>query len=108
MTGTVEKRAPFGLFITLSPGLTGLMPNAAIQASPSRRALERLGPGDAVCVRVKSIDSQHRRISLAPAGEKETNAPEEKDWKSHAPKAPPAPALGALGLALQAAMKKKK
>ena len=108
LTGTVEKRAPFGLFITLSPGITGLLPTSVIQASPSRKALERLGVGDAVSVRVKEVDARARRISLAPAGEEGAREAEEKDWKRHAPKPAPSPAIGALGLALQAAMKKKK
>lgn len=107
MTGTVEKRAPFGLFITLSPGITGLMPSGVIQASPSRKALERLSPGEAVSVRVKSVDVANRRISLVPAGEDGADEAYEKDWKNHAPRPAPAPAMGSLGVALQAAMKKK-
>ena len=108
VVATVEKRAPFGLFITLAPGITGLMPNAVIQASPSRKNLERLTSGEAVSVRIKEIDTVGRRISLAPAGEESSEkAAEEKDWKRHAPKPAPAPAMGMLGLALQAAMKKK-
>ena len=108
LTGTVEKRAPFGVFITLSPGITGLLPNSVIQASPSRKSLERLGTGEAVSVRVKEIDARNRRISLAPAGEEGAREAEEKDWKRHAPKPAPVSSVGALGLALQAAMKKKK
>lgn len=108
VTGTLEKRAPFGLFVTLSPGITGLMPSGVIQASPSRKELERLSPGDAVNVRVRSVDVENRRISLAPAGEEGADGTVEKDWKRHAPKPAPAPAVGALGLALQAAMKKKR
>ena len=108
VTGTVEKRAPFGLFITLAPGITGLMPNAVIQASPSRKTLERLSSGEAVSVRIKEVDTANRRISLAPVGEESNpEAAEEKDWKRHAPKPAPAPSVGALGLALQAAMQKK-
>jgi small subunit ribosomal protein S1 len=108
VTGTMEKRAPFGLFITLAPGITGLMPNAVVQSSPSRKNLERLTSGQAVSVRIKEIDAASRRISLAPAGEENgEEATDEKDWKKHAPKPAPAPAMGALGLALQTAMKKK-
>jgi len=108
VTGTVEKRAPFGLFITLAPGITGLMPNAVMQASPSRKSLERLAAGAAVSVRIKEVDTANRRISLAPAGEEDSGEKaDEKDWKRHAPKPAPAPTIGALGLALQAAMKKK-
>lgn len=110
LTGTVEKRAPFGLFITLSPGITGLMPNSVIQASPSRKTLERLNTGEAVSVRVQSIDKENKRISLSPAGEDSAADDNrgERDWKKHAPKPAPAPSMGALGLALQQAMKKKK
>jgi small subunit ribosomal protein S1 len=107
LTGTVEKRAPFGLFITLSPGISGLLPNAVIHASPARKSLERLAPGDAVSVRAKEIDMEKRRISLVPAGDPEEEIPD-KDWKKHSPKAPPAPTVGSLGLALQAALRKKK
>lgn len=107
ITGTVEKRAPFGLFITLSPGITGLLPNQVIQASPSRKALDSLNPGDPVAVRVRDIDVQNHRVSLLPAGEEDAAAVE-KDWKRHAPKPAPAPSVGALGMALQAAMDKKK
>ncbi len=109
VTGTVEKRAPFGLFVTLAPGVTGLLPNSAIQAGSARRDLERLGPGEAVAVKIREIDTKNRRISLAPAGaEDAASAAEEKDWKRHAPKPQPAPSMGALGLALQAAMQSKK
>lgn len=109
LTGTVEKRAPFGLFITLSPGITGLMPTSVMQASPSRKTLEKLAAGDAVSVRVQSVDKQGRRISLSPAGEDSAADDNvEKDWKRHAPKPAPAPSLGALGMALQKAMKTRK
>lgn len=107
VTGTVEKRAAFGLFITLAPGITGLMPNAAINSSASRKSLERLGAGEAVNVRIKELDTANRRISLVPAGDGSRAEADEKDWKRHAPKPAPAPAMGTLGLALRAAMKKK-
>ena len=108
VTGTVEKRAPFGLFITVAPGLTGLMPNSSMQQSKSRSSLERLGPGEPVTVRIREIDTQNRRISLAPIDGQESAAAEEKDWKRHAPKPAPKPSMGSLGMALKAAMDKKK
>lgn len=108
ITGTIEKRTPFGMFIALAPGITGLMPLGVIQSSGSRKTLERLSPGEAVQVVVKNIDIENRRISLAPAGEEGADQAFEKDWKRHAPKAAPAPSVGSLGLALQAALKKKK
>jgi small subunit ribosomal protein S1 len=108
LTGTVEKRAPFGFFVTLSPGISGLLSNAAVHASPMRNSLERLGPGDAVRVRAREINAEKRRISLIPAGDAEESVLPDKDWKKHAPKSPPSPSTGTLGLALQEALRKKK
>ena len=108
VTGTFEKRAPFGLFIAVAPGLTGLMPNSALQQSKSKASLERLGPGEPVTVRIREIDAQNRRISLVPADAVDSDAAEEKDWKRHAPKPAPRPSMGTLGMALKAAMEKKK
>lgn len=71
MPGTVEKRAPFGFFINLAPGITGLLPLATLKNSPQGKTLERLTPGDAVSVRVREIDAEQRRISLLPAGEED-------------------------------------
>jgi small subunit ribosomal protein S1 len=107
LKGTVEKRTPFGFFVTMSPGISGLLPNAVVQSSPMRKSLERLSPGDAVMVRAREIDVEKRRISLVPAGDTEETIPN-KDWKKHVSKAPPPSATGTLGLALQAALKKKK
>ena len=93
--------------VTLAPGVTGLLPNGAIQSAASRKSLEKLGAGEAINVRIKDIDTAARRISLAPAGEEGGVETGEKDWKRHAPKPAPAPSIGALGLAMKAALQKK-
>lgn len=38
VTGTVEKRAQFGIFITLAPGITGLLPNSVAQHSSAKKS----------------------------------------------------------------------
>lgn len=121
VTGTMEKRAPFGFFVTLAPGITGLLPNAVLTAD-ARKIFDKTGPGDAVSVRIKGIDQANKKISLGPEDESAEavgNAPagggrrerqasnEEKDWKKHAPKTEQS-AFGSLGSALQAALNKKK
>lgn len=106
MPGTVEKRAPFGFFINLAPGITRLLPLAALKNSPQGKTLERLAPGDAVSVRVREIDAEQRRISLLPPGE-EDGAESARDWKQHAPRPEASGSFGSLGLALQAARAKK-
>lgn len=107
MTGTVEARAPFGFFINLAPGLTGLLPLAVLKNSPQGKTLERLTPGDAVSVRVREIDAAQRRISLLPGGEDDGAAEANTDWKQHAPRPGASSSLGNLGQALLAARAKK-
>ncbi|MDR0826447.1 MAG: 30S ribosomal protein S1 [Desulfovibrio sp.] len=110
ISGSVERHSPYGIFVCLSPGLVGLLPKSALHNSPAGKSLERLPAGAEIKVRVKEIDGERRRISLvlADAGAGQDAALLEKDWKKHVPKTPPAPAVGSLGLALQAALQKKK
>jgi small subunit ribosomal protein S1 len=78
--GIVEKRAPFGLFITLAPGVTGLMPNAAATASKRASALAKLTPGENVSLIVQALDKEQRRITLAPEDNAEV---EDRSWQQH-------------------------
>lgn len=103
VTGTVESKAQFGLFVTLLPGVTGLLPAGVIKSSPQAGALNKLDKGDSVTLMVQSVDVAARRISLAPEG----SAPvEDASWKKHVPSS--SPALGNLGQALQAALRNRK
>lgn len=61
--GTVERLADFGAFIQLEPGLTGLLPFSTLGSrvgNPKRQ----YHAGKEVAVRVLSIDTQRKRISL--------------------------------------------
>jgi small subunit ribosomal protein S1 len=79
MEGRVEKREPFGLFIGLEPGVTGLVPVSAIRSAADTKPWDQLKPGDAVQVLLKQVDEENRRISLAPPEQKETD-----DWHQFA------------------------
>ncbi len=110
VSGVFEKRAPFGLFIQLSPGVTGLMPKGAAAQAKPKGSLDRLAPGAAVQVVIREADLQNRRLTLAPVGaEAESgDAPvKDSDWKRHAPKPEPASNFSSLGSAFQAALAKK-
>jgi small subunit ribosomal protein S1 len=132
-TGKLEKRAAFGMFISLAPGITGLMPNSFISQVKGKSRLDKLAPGAEVLVRVAEMNLEARKITLAPAGEdaeviltekpataslasgkptrdSKTRPPKRErenvgDWKQHAGKAPEG--FGSLGDALAAALKKK-
>lgn len=104
VTGTVEKRAQFGLFVNLAPGITGLLPAGIANASAQSSALAKLNPGDSVSLVIRDISVENRRITLAPVGD--THA-DDGSWKQFAPRKEK-PSLGSLGTALQEAMRNRK
>jgi small subunit ribosomal protein S1 len=75
-SGRLEKRAAFGLFINLAPGVTGLMPNSILNAVRGKNRLARLSPGDEIEVCIKEMDLPGRRITLGPVGEDAEILPE--------------------------------
>ncbi len=101
ITGTVDKKENFGYFITLEPGITGLLPATVIKRSANANRLEKLKAGDIVTVTIAQINSADRRISLTPGDE--TN---EGDWKKFVSTS--SGSLGSLGEKLQRAMQVKK
>ena len=105
VSGTVDKREDFGLFIRLEPGVVGLMPKSKINqeagAAPEVQ-WDKLKPGDTVTVNIESIDADNRRMTLAPA-----DAARSEDWKSYAPREGEEE-MGTLGRKLQQALRKQK
>ncbi|GAB1410169.1 30S ribosomal protein S1 [Desulfovibrionales bacterium] len=99
--GVVENRQQFGLFITLEPGVTGLLPQSAMGKAESEVSYDKLAVGDAVLVSIESINSQERKISLG-TGKKEDST----EWKNFKPQ-PANQGLGTLGDALAKAMQDK-
>ena len=108
VTGTVENRQQFGLFVNLAPGVTGLLPTSKLRDAAEPAAYDKLKPGDTATVVVSEIDLEKRKMTLSPVGgQKETD-----DWK-HFAKKEKAPqinggGLGLLGEKLQEALSKKK
>lgn len=99
--GTVEKKEKFGVFITIAPGVTGLMPRSKISQSSRAAEIDRLKVGDPIQVVIEEIHTDGRKLTLAPTGGEEAG-----DWKTYAK---PQPAgLGSLGEKLQEAMKRRK
>jgi len=68
--GQVEDVAPFGVFIQLEPGLTGLLPNSEMSLPRGQDRSKHYPPGKKVKIQVGSVDPQRKRISLAPEGSK--------------------------------------
>lgn len=108
--GKVESRTKFGIFVTIAPGITGLLPNSTIKLAKNFADLAKLEKGEPVSLVIQSIDVSSRRLSLAPEGSDsgQTEQPD-NSWKEHlrAQSAPRGSAMGSLAEALNAAMKKK-
>ena len=98
--GIIEKKERFGYFVSLEPGITGLLPKSKIESSQKPSVIEKLGQGDVIPVIVEKIDPDERKISLSPGDKKD-----EEDWKNYA-KDSEKP-IGSLGEKLQQALKSK-
>jgi small subunit ribosomal protein S1 len=99
--GILEKKEQFGYFITLEPGITGLLPKSNIQRSSEPKSIERLRQGHTIPVVIEKIDPDGRKITLAPG-----DAGAEEHWRSYARDS--GKPLGSLGERLQDALKSKK
>jgi small subunit ribosomal protein S1 len=64
VTGKIEKLAPFGAFILLEPGVTGLLPTSEM-GLPRGASVGKAYPiGREVKLKVAEVDTRRRRISL--------------------------------------------
>lgn len=111
VTGVLEKRAPFGMFVSLRPGVTGLLPASAVAQSRSKSGINKAAVGDSIQVLIREVDTANRKVTLglAGSGQERDGGREEKDWKKHALKPAQQGGFGnTLSLAMQAALNKKK
>jgi len=63
--GTVDHAAAPGVFVQIEPGLTGLIPSSEITVPPGSDPSKAFTPGEKVIVRVMSVDTNRKRISLS-------------------------------------------
>ncbi len=99
--GTVEKKEGFGLFISLAPGITGLMPKSKISQSENPAKIESCKPGDTLKAVIERINPDERKITLAPADAADTG-----DWKNYSGTSAGKP-MGTLAEKLQQALLSK-
>lgn len=99
--GIIEKKEKFGYFITLEPGITGLLPKSRIARFSDPSAIDKKQAGDSIAVVVESIDKDQRKLTLGPG-----DSQDEDDWKTFTGDAKQT--VSSLGEKLQQALKKKK
>jgi len=100
LEGILEKKENFGYFVTLEPGITGLLPKSNIRRLSEPAVVEKLKEGDLISVLIESINPGARKITLA-AG----NAADEQNWQTFSDSSNSA--MGSLGDKLQHALSKK-
>ncbi len=111
VTGTVARLAPFGAFVTLAPGIDGLLHISRLGGGRRiNHPQEVLEEGQNVEVKIEKIDLDNRRLSLAPldyvSAESETAA-ELSEYRSYTAKKKPEKTVGSLGALLQAKISEK-
>ncbi|MBW1799605.1 MAG: 30S ribosomal protein S1 [Deltaproteobacteria bacterium] len=98
--GVIEKKERFGYFVSLEPGITGLLPMSKIGHIDKTSAIGKLGHGDIIPVVVEKVDPEERRITLHPG-----DTAGESDWRRYLKDSEKS--IGSLGEKLQQALKSK-
>jgi small subunit ribosomal protein S1 len=76
LEGILEKKEKFGYFVSLEPGVTGLLPMSKIRDLQKPSLVENLKEGDSILVFIERINMEERKITLGPA-----DAEDEKHWQ---------------------------
>jgi small subunit ribosomal protein S1 len=100
LEGVLEKKEKFGFFVTLAPGITGLLPKSKISQGQKSSELDKLKEGDSMPVIIEAIDTDKRKITLAPG-----NAEDERNWQKFA--GDDSSSIGSLGEKLSQAITRK-
>jgi small subunit ribosomal protein S1 len=108
--GVVEKVLPFGIFVKINEGLTGLVPNSEAGTARGTDHSRMFTPGMPVQVMVLEVDREKGRVSLSRkqvASREEDN--EVKEYMKTVKKEEKASdGMGILGEKLKAVMEEKK
>jgi small subunit ribosomal protein S1 len=100
--GTLAKKESFGYFVDIAPGITGLLPKSKIKTVDAPE-IDKAKIGDTLSLTVIQIDLASRKITLAPAANKEG---EEEDWRKFSGKSDQP--MSDLAAKLQQALKTSK
>ena len=104
LTGTVERHAQFGLFVTIAPGLTGLVPISETGLGQDQDLRKAFPAGRAIDVVVLDVDAPNHRIRLScTAVARAQEAAEVREYTERESGAP-AQSLGSLADKLRGAL----
>jgi ribosomal protein S1 len=105
ITGKVERHEPFGVFVFLSPGRTGLMPLAETGLDHGADVRKAFPVGSDIEVAVLEADPAGRRVRVSRKAVAEQR--EQAELREYAARQDPAPSasLGAMADQLRKALK---
>ncbi|MCF7793874.1 MAG: S1 RNA-binding domain-containing protein [Candidatus Cloacimonetes bacterium] len=87
VNGVIENIASFGVFIRITEGITGLLPNVKLKVAGEKISKDNIG--QEYKVRIVKIDPVQKRVSLEPSSMPESVTETKDDWnkyKKHKPK----------------------
>ena len=109
-TGKVSHRVAFGIFVTMEPGVDGLLHISKLgEGKRGRNMGGTWKEGEAIPVKVERVDKEKRRISLSLPGDvdEKERTDDAEDYRQYFIKETP-PVLGSLGEALKAQLEEKR
>ena len=109
LDGTVEKVMPYGVFLKMANGITGLIPNAEMGTPPGTDHKRMFPPGTEMQAAVIDVDSANKvRLSRKAVLEKAAQDEFTQYKESVKNSAESSGGLGSLGDLLKAKLKEKK
>ncbi len=109
LDGTVEMVMPYGIFLKMSNGLTGLIPNAEMATPPGTDHKRIFPPGTGMQVAVIEVDSANHKVRLSRKAVLEKAARDEFDhYMQSARDSARSKSFGSLGDILRAKLEEEK
>lgn len=107
LNGTVESIMPYGVFLKLESGVTGLIPNAEMGTPFGTDHSHAFPVGTAIQVLVVDVDKKQRKVRLSRKAVFEKAEREELKQYQDSVKSEDASGMGSLGALLKAKMEEK-
>ncbi len=110
LDGTVEKVMPYGIFLKMNNGITGLIPNAEMGTPSGTDHRRMFPPGTEMQVAVIDVDAANNKVRLSRKAVQEKTAQAEFNQYKESVKnsAESSGGLGSLGDILKAKLEEKK
>jgi small subunit ribosomal protein S1 len=109
LDGTVEKVMPYGIFLKMNSGITGLIPNIEMGTPSGTDHRRMFPPGTAMQVAVLDVDTEKNKVRLSRKAIVEKAAQVEfNEYKESVSPAESSGSLGNLGDIIKAKLEEKK